>query len=62
MWVEGKADDLHLVALERVVALASVGIPNLGLLVEGARHNFITTKFEFKLLLTYPNGLLNAMQ
>lgn len=43
MGVEGEADDLHLVAFERVVALASLGIPNLGLLVEGAGHNFIST-------------------
>jgi len=39
--VEGEADNLHLVAFERVVALAGLGIPNLCLLVEGAGHNFI---------------------
>jgi len=42
--VEGEAHDLHLVAFERVVALASLGIPNLGLLVEGAGHNFISVR------------------
>jgi hypothetical protein len=30
------------VALERVVALASVSIPNLCLLVERPGHNFVT--------------------
>ena len=40
--VEGEADDLHLMALESVVALASVGVPNLGCSVEGTSHDLVT--------------------
>lgn len=42
--VEAEADDLHLVALERVVALARVGVPDFGCAVEGARHDFISIR------------------
>lgn len=31
-------------SFERVVALASVGIPYLSFLVEGTRHNFVTER------------------
>lgn len=42
MGVERKTDNFHFVPFERVVALAGVGIPNLGFLVEGACHDFVT--------------------
>ena len=42
VWVEGEAHNLHLVALERVIALAGVCVPDLCLPVEGARHNFVS--------------------
>ena len=42
MRIELEADDLHLVPLERVEALAVVGVPDLGCSVEGACDNFVS--------------------
>jgi len=44
MGVKGEANNLHLMAFKRVVALASLSIPYLGLLVERAGHNFIAVR------------------
>lgn len=52
-------------ALERVVALTSLRVPNLGFLVKGARNNLVTTANSIRLedtANTYPNGLLKAIQ
>lgn len=42
MWVEREADNLHLVTFQSVVHLASVRVPNLSFLIEGARHDFVS--------------------
>lgn len=44
MGVKGEAYNLHFMAFQRVVALASLGIPNLCLLVKRAGHNLITVR------------------
>ena len=42
--IEREADDFHLVALERVVALARVGVPDLGGAVEGPRDDLVAVR------------------
>mmetsp|Transcript_35406 Transcript_35406/g.34450 ORF Transcript_35406/g.34450 Transcript_35406/m.34450 type:complete len:221 (-) Transcript_35406:19-681(-) len=41
MRIEGETDDFHFVALEGVVPLAGVGVPDLGGSIEGPRHNLV---------------------
>lgn len=42
--VEREAHNFHFVALERVVALAGVRVPDLRLPVEGAGHDFVSAR------------------
>ena len=42
MRVKREADDLLFVALECVVALPCICVPNFGLVIEGSCHDFVT--------------------
>lgn len=50
MRVEGKADDLHFVAFQRVVALTRVCIPDFCFLVKRTRHDFVSNQVSHKTL------------
>ena len=41
MWIEREADNLHLVALQRVVSLSSVCVPYLSLSVERTSDDLV---------------------
>lgn len=42
--IKGETDDLHLVALQSVVALASLRVPDLGCAVKGPSHYLISIR------------------
>ena len=42
VWVEREADNLHFVALQSVIALSCVRVPNLRLPIEGTCHYLVS--------------------